>query len=329
MIETLIDRLHDPKFMTMVLAAVAAVATVLTLTMPLLSPNVLSNRMKAVAIEREKIRQRERERMARGEKEKISLRQSPKQYMAKVVDRLNLSKWLAQEQARDKLVQAGFRGQAPYVAFLFFRMVTPVATLLFALFYLFLVIEMNQPATVKIALCFAAAYAGMQLPYMFLKNRIGKRQLSIKRAFPDALDLLLICVESGMSIETAFKKVSEEIGSQSVAMAEELTLTTAELSYLQERRQAYDNLAKRTDLEGVRSVCVALQQAERYGTPLAQTLRVLSQENRDMRMSEAEKKAAALPPKLTVPMILFFLPVLFIVILGPAGIRVSQMNLMN
>ena len=322
MIETLIDRLHDPKFMTMVLAAVAAVATVLTLTMPLLSPNVLSNRMKAVAIEREKIRQRERERMARGEKEKISLRQSPKQYMAKVVDRLNLSKWLAQEQARDKLVQAGFRGQAPYVAFLFFRMVTPVATLLFALFYLFLVIEMNQPATVKIALCLAAAYAGMQLPYMFLKNRIGKRQLSIKRAFPDALDLLLICVESGMSIETAFKKVSEEIGSQSVAMAEELTLTTAELSYLQERRQAYDNLAKRTDLEGVRSVCVALQQAERYGTPLAQTLRVLSQENRDMRMSEAEKKAAALPPKLTVPMILFFLPVLFIVILGPAAIRV-------
>ena len=106
-------------------------------------------------------------------------------------------------------------------------------------------------------------------------------------------------------------------------LAEELTLTTAELSYLQDRRSAYENLAKRTDLEGVKSVCVALQQAERYGTPLGQTLRVLSQENRDMRMSEAEKKAAALPPKLTVPMILFFLPVLFVVILGPAGIRVT------
>jgi tight adherence protein C len=205
-------------------------------------------------------------------------------------------------------------------------MVTPVALFLFALFYLFLVIEMNQPATVKIAICLGAAYAGMQAPYMFLKNRIAKRQLSIKRAFPDALDLLLICVESGMSIEAAFKKVSEEIGSQSVPLAEELTLTTAELSYLQDRRMAYENLAKRTDLEGVKSVCVALQQAERYGTPLGHTLRVLAQENRDMRMSEAEKKAAALPPKLTVPMILFFLPVLFVVILGPAAIRVMAMQ---
>jgi tight adherence protein C len=322
MIDLVIAKLHDPKFLTMVLAAIAAAATVLTLAMPLLSTNNLANRMKAVSIERERIRQRERERLARGEKEKVNLRQSPKQYMAKVVERFNLTKWLAQEAAREKLVQAGFRGQAPYVAFLFFRMVTPAALFLFALFYVFLVIDMDQPATVKIGLCLAAAYGGMQLPYMFLKNRIAKRQLSIKRAFPDALDLLLICVESGMSIEAAFKKVSEEIGSQSVALAEELTLTTAELSYLQDRRTAYENLAKRTDLEGVKSVCVALQQAERYGTPLGQTLRVLAQENRDIRMSEAEKKAAALPPKLTVPMILFFLPVLFIVILGPAAIRV-------
>ena len=120
--------------------------------------------------------------------------------------------------------------------------------------------------------------------------------------------------------------MSAEIGSQSIPLAEELTLTTAELSYLPDRRQAYENLAKRTDLDGVKSVCMALQQAERYGTPLAQTLRVMAQENRDMRMSEAEKKAAALPPKLTVPMILFFLPVLFVVILGPAAIRVMQTN---
>jgi tight adherence protein C len=166
----------------------------------------------------------------------------------------------------------------------------------------------------------------MQVPYFFLKNRIAKRQLSIKRAFPDALDLLLICVESGMSIEAAFKKVSDQVGSQSVALAEELTLTTAELSYLPDRRQAYDNLGKRTDLESVKSVCMALTQAEKYGTPLASMLRVMAQENRDMRMSEAEKKAAGLPPKLTVPMILFFLPVLFIVILGPAAIKVMNLN---
>ena len=164
--------------------------------------------------------------------------------------------------------------------------------LLVALFYMFVVVQLDQPPMVKIGICIAAAYGGMQAPYFFLKNRIAKRQLSIKRAFPDALDLLLICVESGMSIEAAFKKVSQEIGSQSIALAEELTLTTAELSYLQDRKMAYENLAKRTDLEGVKSVCMALQQAERYGTPLAQTLRVMAQENRDMRMSEAEKKAA-------------------------------------
>ncbi len=159
--------------------------------------------------------------------------------------------------------------------------------------YVFLILKMQQPVFVKLGICIGAAYAGMHVPLMFLKNRIAKRQLSIKRAFPDALDLLLICVESGMSVEAAFKKVADQIGSQSVPLAEELTLTTAELSYLPDRRQAYDNLAKRTDLEGVKSVCMALQQAERYGTPLAQNLRVLAQENRDMRMAEAEKKAAA------------------------------------
>jgi tight adherence protein C len=161
---------------------------------------------------------------------------------------------------------------------------------------------------------------------LLLKNKIKRRQLSIKRAFPDTLDLLLICVESGMSIEAAFRKVSDEVGTQSVALAEELMLTTAELSYLPDRRQAYENLAKRTDLDGVKSVCMALQQSERYGTPLATMLRVMAQENRDMRMAEAEKKAAALPPKLTVPMILFFLPVLFIVILGPAAIKVMALQ---
>ena len=324
MIDLIIDRLHDTRFLTQLLAAVAAAATVLTLAMPLLAPNTLAKRMNAVAVEREKIRQRERERLARGEKEKIALRRSPKQYMQRVVEQFNLNKWLAQEEAREKLVQAGFRGQAPYVAFLFFRMLAPAAVFVVTLFYMFLVLEIDQPVSVKIGLCIAAAYGGMHVPILFLKNRIAKRQLSIKRAFPDALDLLLICVEAGMSIEAAFRKVSAEIGSQSVALAEELTLTTAELSYLQDRRQPYENLAKRTGLEGVKSVCVALQQAERYGTPLAQTLRVLSQENRDMRMSEAEKKAAALPPKLTVPMIVFFLPVLFVVILGPAAIRVME-----
>lgn len=191
---------------------------------------------------------------------------------------------------------------------------------------MFVIANFDQPLTIKIGMCVAAIFFGMQAPMLFLKNAIQKRQLSIKRAFPDALDLLLICIESGMSIETAFRRVSIEIGSQSIPLAEEFTLTTAELSYLQDRKQAYENLALRTGLDGVKSVCLALQQSERYGTPLGQSLRVMAQENRDMRMNEAEKKAAALPPKLTVPMIVFFLPVLFVVILGPTGIRIAAMQ---
>jgi tight adherence protein C len=324
MFELLIDKVHDSHFLTMVLAGIAASATVLTLAMPLFATDNLGRRLKTVAIEREKIRQRERDRLARGQK--VTLRQSPKQYMKAVVERFNLAKWVGQEEARIKLVQAGYRGQAAYITFLFFRMTAPIAALLFAVFYVFVLVELNQPPLVKVGICLAATYVGLQLPSLMLKNQIGRRQLQIRRAFPDALDLLLICVESGMSVEAAFRKVSQEIGNQSIALAEELTLTTAELSYLQDRRQAYENLAKRTDLEGVRAVCVSLQQAERYGTPLGQTLRVMAQENRDMRMMEAEKRAAALPPKLTVPMILFFLPVLFVVILGPAAIRVMELH---
>jgi tight adherence protein C len=326
MIDLIIEKMHDTRFMASMFAAIAAMATVITLAMPLLSRDELNKRMRAVAIERDTIRQRERERLQRGASDKVSLRQSPKSYMKRVVEQFNLTKWLGQEQAREKLIQAGYRGQAPYTAFLFFRMVTPIVALVVASLYIFVILEIDQPAPIKLGMVFFAAYAGLQLPLLYLKNRIAKRQLSIKRAFPDALDLLLICVESGMSVEAAFRRVSQEIGSQSIPLAEELTLTTAELSYLQDRRMAYENLAKRTDLDGVKAVCVALQQAERYGTPLGQTLRVMAQENRDMRMSEAEKKAAALPPKLTVPMILFFLPVLFIVILGPAAIQVMNIK---
>jgi tight adherence protein C len=322
MVEFLVDKMGDGRLMAMLFAAIAAIATVMTLAMPLLSPDNLNKRMKSVALEREKIRQRERERLARGEK--VALRASPRQYMKRVVDQFNLNKWVGQEAARDKLIQAGYRGQAPYITYLFFRMVTPIVALVFSLVYMFVIVDLKYSLTIKLGIAVAAAYVGMQLPYLILKNKIDRRQHSIKRAFPDALDLLLICVESGMSVEAAFRRVSQEIGSQSVPLAEEFMLTTAELSYLQDRRMAYENLAKRVDLEGVKSVCVALQQSERYGTPLGQTLRVMAQENRDMRMSEAEKKAAALPPKLTVPMILFFLPVLIAVILGPAGIQVSD-----
>ncbi len=324
MLDILIEAVSNPRLLAMMFAAVAAVATVITLAMPLLVTDSLSQRMKSVALEREQLRQRERERLARGEK--IALRRSPKQFMQSIVDQFNLNKWVGQETARAMLVQAGYRGQAPYVTYLFFRMLMPAVMLIFTALYVFVILNLDQPPMIKVGICIAATYLGMHVPSLFLKNRIQRRQLSIRRAFPDALDLLLICVESGMSVEAGFKRVAAEIGTQSIALAEELTLTTAELSYLQDRRQAYQNLATRTNLDGVKSVCMALQQAERYGTPMATTLRVMSQENRDMRMAEAEKKAAGLPPKLTVPMILFFLPVLFVVILGPAAIRVMAIR---
>src|ERR1700747_1966160 len=324
MVDLLVTKLHDVHFMTMMLAAIAASATVYTLVMPLFAGESLDKRMKAVASERERIRARERDRLNKSEK--VSLRQTPKQLVSRVVEDFNLTKYLAQESAREKLSPAGYRGQAPYVTFLFFRLVAPIVMFIAAVLYVFVISHMEKSIPIKIGMCIGAAYLGLHAPMLFLKNAISKRQLQIKRAFPDALDLLLICIESGMSIEAAFRKVSTEIVSQSVALSEEFTLTTAELSYLQDRKVAYENLAKRTGIDGVKSVCLALQQSERYGTPLGHSLRVMAQENRDMRMNEAEKKAAALPPKLTVPMILFFLPVLFVVILGPTGIKIAAMQ---
>ncbi|MBS4082797.1 MAG: type II secretion system F family protein [Rhizobiales bacterium] len=324
MVELFYERLSDARFMTTLFTVVAVIATIYTLAMPFISGDGLDRRMKTLAVERGQIRAREREKLARGEK--VNLRPTPKAFMQNVVESLDLKKWLGEDEAKAMLVQAGFRGQGPQVSFLFFRMVAPIGMLIFAALYLFVLVPINQSPMVKIGMCIAAAYLGIKLPQLFLRNVITRRQQSVRRAFPDALDLLLICVESGMSIDAAFKRVSQEVGSQSVPLAEELTLTTAELSYLQDRRMAFENLAARTGIDGVKAVCTALIQAERYGTPLAQALRVLAQEIRDQRMSEAEKKAAALPPKLTVPMILFFLPVLFIVIMGPAAIRVMEIK---
>ena len=322
MIEFLFAIFEDKRIIAMICAAIAAGATVITLAMPLLGGNELQKRMAAVAAEREKIRQRERERLSRGDK--TTRRASPKQYMQTVVEKFNLSSLLGEETMRSLLVQAGYRGEGPYVVFLFFRMVAPVVMLATTAFYVFVLLKLDYPWTVNVGICIAATYFGVYLPNLFVKNKISRRQASINRAFPDVLDLMLICVESGMSLEATFQRVSQEIGAQSIALAEELTLATAEMSYLSDRRLAFENLAKRVPLDGIKSLCLALQQSEKFGTPLAQTLRVIAQENRDQRMTAAEKKAAALPPQLTVPMILFFLPVLFVVILGPAVIKVLE-----
>jgi tight adherence protein C len=304
----------------MLLTAVAAFATIVTLTGPMLAGDRLGTRMKYVSTEREAMRAKSRENLAQ---EKTRLRQTSKGFIKEVVERFARGNVLENAAIKNKLRQAGFRGPGPMYTFVFFRFVMPPILFVLTLLYLTFVNDFGLPPMARFAASCGAAFAGFYLPSLFVENIIARRQDSIRKAFPDALDLLLICVESGMSIEAAFQKVAAEIGDQSVELAEELGLTTAELSYLQERRQAYENLAARTGLPGVKAVATSLIQAERYGTPLGQSLRVMAQENRDMRMSEAEKKAAGLPPKLTVPMILFFLPVLFGVILGPAIIKAT------
>ncbi len=321
MIQQVLFVVTTPQFLIAVFSALAVAATVYSLTQPFFERDKLGTRIRAVALEREEIRARERARLA-NEQKRAKLRSEPKAYMRSIVERFNLQKALADEKTVDSLRQAGYRGQAPLVVFLFARLVLPLIFFGVAVTLIFFVMEIEQPFLVKSLIAVVAAYAGFYLPNLYLSNIKQKRQTSIRRAWPDALDLLLICVEAGMSAEAAFRKVSEEIGAQSVELAEELTLTTAELSYLSDRRQAYENLGRRTGLETVRGVMTSLIQAERYGTPLGTSLRVLSQENRDQRMTEAEKKAAALPPKLTVPMILFFLPVLMGVLMGPAAIKV-------
>ncbi|QBK29713.1 type II secretion system F family protein [Roseitalea porphyridii] len=328
MIETIVQTATSPEFIFAALVSVAVFATFLTLLTSVLGGSQLKNRMRLVATERDEIRARERARIA-SEKQsgRASLRVDESRYsgIKGIVDRLDLRKALADDDTVKKLRMAGFRGQQPLNLFLFARFALPFGFFLVAVFYVFGLGNFTDHSTMmRWFMCIGAAYAGFYAPNLYIRNLASKRGDSIRRAWPDALDLMLICVESGMSVEAAFRRVSVEIGTQSIPLAEELVLVGAELSYLSERRQAYENLAARTGLDSVQAVSQALIQAERYGTPVGAALRVLANESREQRMTEAEKKAAALPPKLTVPMIVFFLPVLFGVILGPAGIQISQ-----
>lgn len=326
--DELLYTLTNSQFLFALFSAVAVAATVFTVAVPLLAKNDLDARKKRMAVERSAIRARERAALAReGQRgAKLSLRSHPKDYMRNIVDQFGLKQRLLADGTREKLAQAGERGESAVVRYLFLRLVIPVCLFLFAIVYLFGVDKFDQPALVRLLIAIAIGAVGMYVPNVMLKNKIQKRQLAIRRAWPDALDLMLICVESGMSIEQAFKKVADEVAVQSIPLAEELALVNAELSYLNDRRKAYENLGKRTGLEQVKAVMTSLIQADSYGTPIGQALRVLAQESRDMRMAEAEKKAAGLPPKLTVPMIVFFLPCLFIVIIGPAIIQVMALE---
>jgi tight adherence protein C len=314
--------LFDKEFLITAFVGILAFATVVTLGVPYLERGGLDDRLKTVARRREELRAKHH---AALNAKKGSLRVEPISYMKATLDRFKLGNVLESENTKEKLASAGYRGQAPLIAFMFFRFVMPFILFVVTLFYMFLILHLSWPPIQKIGAAFVGALLGFYAPDMFVNNMKARRQQSIMRAFPDALDLMLICVESGMSIESAFTRVASEIGSQSAELAEELALTTAELSYLPDRRQAFDNLAKRCGHSGVRAVATALNQAEKYGTPLGAALRVTATENREGRMQEAERKAASLPAKLTVPMIIFFLPCLFVVIMGPAVITIKHM----
>ena len=322
MVEQLAAILEIQNAITL-LVAISAFATVLTIAAPLFQTDKLRGRMKAVSTERDRLRSQQKAALNAADNK---LRDKPKGALPQIVEALNLRQLLAAENSRIRLRQAGFRNESHLVTFLVARLVAPIALGTIVFVYSSTVFADRIPESMRLIVPLIGAVAGFYLPNMYLTNAIQRRQQSIKAAWSDALDLLLICVESGMSIEAAIQRVSTEIGATSVPLAEELTLTNAELSFLGDRRKAFVNLGERTGLPTVKSVVTSLVQSERYGTPLGTALRVLAQENRDARMQEAEKKAAALPPKLTVPMVMFFLPVIFMVLLGPSVILVMDMK---
>jgi tight adherence protein C len=302
-------------------SAIAGFLSVVLVSWPYLMPDTLGTRMKKVRDEREAIRRRERSKLY-GDGQP-SLRTEPKKIFKDILDRFNLWEEISNTTMVKKLRMAGFRGQSPVVTFVAFQVIVPSAIFIVTALFAFVIPKQAEyPFFAKLSAVMAATLIGYYLPGLYVRNIVNKRQTAIRRSWPDALDLLLICVESGMGLESALAKVADEIVAQCSELSQEFALMTAELSYLPERGKAYENLAERTGLDAVKALVVALSQPENYGTSLGTSLRVLAQETRDQRMSAAEKKAAALPPKLTVPMILFFLPVLFAIIMTPALIQV-------
>lgn len=300
-----------------VVSAVAAFASVMAVGLQLAARDQLASRLKAVADRRQELSVRQRDSLK-------GRRFQPKRHvgwMKAVLNRLNLHDLLEAKDTRLRLAQAGWRHNSAAVTYIFSRVAGPVAGFGVALLYASSAFA-HWPLFGKGFVLLAGTAAGYYLPMLLLTNAVQKRQTALTRGFPDGLDLMVICVEAGLSVEASLLRVTEELGGTYPELAEEIGLTAAELAFLGDRRQAWDNLADRTGLAQIKSLATALVQSEKYGTPVAQALRVLAHENREARMSAAEKKAAALPAKLTVPMIVFYLPVLFMVIAGPAAIQV-------
>jgi tight adherence protein C len=244
--------------------------------------------------------------------------------MRQVVNALKLMQSQQSDKLNDRLAQAGLRSRDAIVVFLFFKVVTPILLGAVAFLLVYLLQVGDLAPTGRLLAVVGGIGLGFFAPELYVSNLTKKRQVTLSKGLPDALDLLVICAESGLSLDVALERVANEIGGANTELAEELSLTSIELGFLPDRRQALLNLNRRTNLPSIRGVVNTLLQTEKYGTPLSQSLRVLANEFRDQRLLKAEEKAARLPATLTVPMILFILPVLFIVLVGPAILSVMD-----
>ena len=313
------DLLSDPG-VAMLLAGFAAFAAVVALALPP-EPNPRAQaRMRKVARERDRLRERRLSELA-APKRKVRLERAGR--LARLLGRLRPEAGKSAAELAARLRMAGLRGQGPEALYLFCRAAAPVLCVLAALAGTMLRPGTQTAPGTALLIAVAAAAIGFVAPRLVLDRLIARRQSSVLRAFPDALDLLLICVQSGLSVEAALTKVAKDISCQSLELAEELSLTMAELSYLPLRWKAYANLAERTGIPAVKLITAALMQAERYGTSVGQALTAAAREGREARIAEAERKAAALPPKLAIPLVAFFLPVLLAIILMPAVMQAS------
>lgn len=309
----------SPILLAQALAGAAVAAAVAALFWPKTAAGAgpSRSRLNTVLNRRKSLRETRRT----GERVDSKLDQGRVQAMRRMIEHFNMQEMIENSDLKQRLTQAGFKSRSAPTVFVFISIVLPLGMALVALLWFAVLSPKPFEPTRHGGIALLIMAVGYYGPQMWVKNKADKRIQNMSRAYPDALDLAVICVESGMSMERAFHRVGSEISAQSSDLSEEIGLLNAELGYLGDRSQAYDNFAGRTGVPAIKALTSALVQAERYGTPVGQALRVLADESRSERMSKAEQKAASLPAKLTVPMIVFFLPVLFVVIIGPIAVQ--------
>ena len=307
-----------------ILAGIAALAVVLAIYAAVTVKDPMARRVKALNARRDELKAGIVKANAR--KRQSLVRKS--EGTEKIKDTLEGMKVLQQSQIeaiQQKLAHAGYRNKELAVYVIAARIVLPLVLGGLGFFMIYLIDYFPDWGGMKrVGVMAVLLFAGYKGPEIYLKNKASKRTDLVRKGLPDALDLLVICAEAGLTVDAAFNRVAKELGRAYPELGDEFALTAIELSFLTERKMAFDNLAYRVDLESVRGVVTTMVQTERYGTPLASALRVLSAEVRNERMMRAEEKAARLPAIMTVPLILFILPVLFIVILGPAACSISD-----